>query len=120
MEPSTAKIEKKKKKKSDKYKSSDNYYTSGSNVFMCDGGLLYVGNPHTFDYTHPWTLDLIADGLHEGLSLLSDIDFGDILDFGGGDLGGLVDIDWPDIDFEGMGEAVGELAGGAAEFMGKI
>ena len=85
-------------------------------VILAGGGLAIVGNPNSIDYNDNNLLDFIADGLYDGLSILGNISFGDMLDVGEGALGFFEDIDWPDIDFDGFGDAAGDLFGDAGEF----
>jgi hypothetical protein len=85
-------------------------------VILAGGGLAIVGNPNSVDYNDNNLLDFIADGLYDGLSILGNISFGDMLDVGEGALGVFEDIDWPDIDFDGFGDAAGDLFGDAGEF----
>jgi hypothetical protein len=96
-------------------------------VILVGGGLAIVGNPNSVDYNDNNLLDTIADGLYDGLSILGNISFGDMLDVGEGAMGFFEDIDWPDIDFDGFGDAAGDLFGdvggffqGAGEGIGEI
>lgn len=88
----------------------------GVGVILVGGGLAIVSNPNIVDYNDTNLLDTIADGFHDGLSVLGDISFGDMIDVGEGALGVFEDIDWPDIDFDGFADAAGDLFGDAGEF----
>lgn len=88
----------------------------GAAVILGAGGLALVANPGMMDYNDTGMLDKITDGLHDGLSVLGEISFGDIADVGEGALGIFEDIDWPDIDFDGFGDVAGDLFGDAGEF----
>lgn len=105
-------------------------YSSNDNVFFCPGGLIYVDNPYYFNYNNHFMFLALAEGLHDGLSLLPDIHFEDVLDLGIGDLGGLADLSIPDINFDGLGDIVGfsgdviggaiNIGGDAAGFVGEV
>lgn len=88
----------------------------GAGVVLAAGGLALVANPNNADYNDPTMMDKIADGFHDGLSALTDISFGDMIDAGEGVMEGFEDIDWPDIDFDGFADMAGELFGDAGEF----
>eukprot|EP00343_Euplotes_focardii_P009474 CAMPEP_0205828048 /NCGR_PEP_ID=MMETSP0206-20130828/33952_1 /ASSEMBLY_ACC=CAM_ASM_000279 /TAXON_ID=36767 /ORGANISM="Euplotes focardii, Strain TN1" /LENGTH=340 /DNA_ID=CAMNT_0053129497 /DNA_START=749 /DNA_END=1771 /DNA_ORIENTATION=+ len=85
-------------------------------VILVGGGLALVAFPGAVDYNDSNMLDSIMDGLHDGLSALGDISFGDIIDVGEGALGVFEDIDWPDIDFDGFADVAGDVG----EFFGEI
>jgi hypothetical protein len=88
----------------------------GAGVILGAGGLALVANPNTVDYNDNDMMDGIMDGLHDGLSALDAISFGDMIDVGEGALGAFEDVDWPDIDMDGFGDMAGELFGDAGEF----
>ena len=88
----------------------------GAGVILAVGGLALVANPNVADYNDNHFMDEIVDGLHDGISVLGDISFGDLIDVGEGALGAFEDIDWPDIDFDGFADAAGDLFGDAGEF----
>lgn len=88
----------------------------GAGVILAAGGLAIVSNPNTVDYNDNNMMDDIADGFHDGLSALTDISFGDMIDIGEGAMEGFEDIDWPDIEFGDVADAAGELFGGAGDF----
>ena len=56
-------------------------------IVLIGGGLALVSNPNVVDYNDTNLLDTIADGFHDGLSVLGDISFGDMIDVGEGALG---------------------------------
>lgn len=89
---------------------------AGAGVLLGAGGLYIASNPNTFDFNAESVGEKIADGFHDGLSALSNISFDDIVDVADGVIGALEDIDWPDIDFDGFADAVGDLFGGVAGF----
>lgn len=104
-------------------RSKQRAYSSSDNVFFCPGGLIYVGNPYYFDYNCNMMSFALADGLHDGLNLLPEIHFDDVLDHGMGDLGGFADFAIPDISFDGLGDAVGfagDVVGGAINIGGDV
>lgn len=88
----------------------------GAGVVLGVGGLAMVANPNTANYNEPTMMDHIVDGFHDGLSVLTDISFDDLMDAGEGVLGAFEGIDWPDIDFDGFADAAGDLFGDAGEF----
>lgn len=88
----------------------------GAGVILVAGGLALVAFPGAVDYNDTNLLDTIVDGLHDGLSALGEISFGDLADVGEGVLGVFEDIDWPDIDFDGFADCAGDLFGDAGEF----
>jgi hypothetical protein len=88
----------------------------GAGVILAAGGLALVANPNVADYNDNHFMDEMVDGLHDGVSVLGDISFGDLIDVGEGALGAFEDIDWPDIDFEGFADAAGDLFGDVGEF----
>ena len=85
-------------------------------VILVGGGLALVSNPSVVDYNDTNLIDTVVDGLHDGLSALGEISFGDIADIGEGALGIFEDIDFPDIDFDGFADVAGDLFGDAGEF----
>jgi hypothetical protein len=122
-EPPTAAYTEKQSKikaKKDEYKSSPSYGGSSYNIFYLDGGPIFVGNPYYYNYGSPTPFCWIAEGFHDGLSILTDISFGDMLDIGEGDLGDLIDVDWPDIDFGDMADVAGGLFGDVKSFVGVL
>lgn len=88
----------------------------GAGVILVGGGLALVAYPDAVDYNDTNLLDTITDGLHDGLSALGELSFGDLADVGEGALGVFEDIDWPDIDFDGFADVAGDLFGDAGEF----
>ena len=106
-------IEKKKQRQS--YNSSSN-----DDIFLIYGGLLIVDSPYHANYNDVAFLSLLSEGLHDGISVLNDVSFGDLIDVGEGAMGAFSNVDWPDLDFAEFGSEVGELAGNAAEFAGVL
>ena len=94
------------------------HYDSGDDFLLIYGGLMIIDNPNTCNYNDPGLLGFVKNGFHDGLSILTDISFSDIQDVGEGVLGAFEAIDWPDLDFQGFGDTVGELYGNAGEFAG--
>ena len=74
-------------------------YTRNDDIFLSNGGLLFVGNPYCYNYNSHNFYRGLVDGLHDDLHILDKVYFDDVLENGIGEFGSLANLDLPDIDF---------------------
>ena len=77
-------------------------YTRNDDIFLSNGGLLFVGNPYCYNYNSHNFYRGLVDGLHDDLHILDKVYFDDVLENGIGEFGSLTNLDLPDIDFSNL------------------